>query len=297
MLNKIGGYNEIPAKLVKEHPKQGEIVSYRFLHSTVDPITKRTVYPPQVQLRPNASMINPDKPGSRIKVGMVNSVDRDGRPIDQVGPWIYPARSAGVIRLTPNGPDDDLISFLPYSDENASNPNADPSVPKLFELLDYAAEAKKNRAESKAKIDALLNARALSTSEVEAAGLLFGYNINATEDELRHEIEQLAMNKPDEFTKKMSDPDGVNFALVKKAILNGILNIDSGMHSIRWTASGGEFLSVAQTSMDEACREAARYLRESKEGQTVAENLRKEVEAEPPMAIAEKFKKPAVGKE
>lgn len=116
-----------------------------------------------------------------------------------------------------------------------------------FELVDKEKDAKKELDFSSKVRQALQLVNGATEEEVIATGIvLIGYNMmNYGETYVRAKLDNLAMKNPDKVVLEMKDGDYKSKYIAALAFLNGIVETDATLTSVRWSDNHQPIVRVA----------------------------------------------------
>lgn len=107
--------------------------------------------------------------------------------------------------------DQNLYKFLEASDENESNPNADPNIPKKFRRVDAQKQAQAEIEKDNMLDKAKSIAKTADFEKIKAIALSYRINPeNYDATELRHDLLLKAKRNPKEFLEKAKDKQESN---------------------------------------------------------------------------------------
>jgi len=279
MLRKVGQFNDVSPELMPKLPEKGTIVSYRFKELTVDPLTKKLTYQHQVKIPSISNFFDTEKK-QWVKVGLVDSVDNNGNPVNVKRVWAFPQQNAGHFNLTigESTDTDDLFRYLELASfVDNKKEFRDEGEPLLMERVDHEAEAQRRREKRQRKRDAYKKATGLEGADLIQASLVLGFyseDNKDKEDLLRDPIEEFAEKYPDEFLQRMDDPHAESKAVLRHAILLSLIKEDG--NSLRWADTNGEVLSLVQP--ENAENEFSHYISTAKDGSRILAEIKRQIE-------------------
>lgn len=137
--------------------------------------------------------------------------------------------------------------FLMLHDANGSNPNRNKNVPVLFELIDEARIAKDAKQKRDLKIDAINTARSLKDSDVKRMAASLNWDQEENIIVLRNNLESMAENDPEEFTRAINDRNKEMKIQVKEAFDEDIVFYDAMKRKFCFRADGSTLFSTKDT--------------------------------------------------
>jgi hypothetical protein len=283
---KVGNFNDLSPKVFPKLPPRGTIVTYRFLQTFDDPFaeTDEPIYKAVVQIPSLSICFDPEK-NDWVEVGLVNGVELDGTPtssrIRRV--WHRVQENAGTLTLTiGKSEDDELYQYLEVASFNLSNPNRDENVQPMLEKVDYEAEAREARNEIKAKLEAVKKASSIESKDLPRYASILGYDINDTEEELRFNIENFAIEDPFDFLDRMDDTSFEIDSYISLALDKKIVFISHDDNRLKWSDTKGEIVKTPDTEMESVISAYTNYVMNSKIGKDIHEELVRMVNNEQP---------------
>jgi len=241
----VGSFNKISEKLQKEIPvlKPGETMTFQMLNGipNPDPNHEEKIRNPMLfgktQLLTNFRIFDPylDEHGGYVDVGAVEIWDKE----NPVRFWTFIAgfgehQFTGKFSLSGgNIKDQEIFDIFWLSDQREGNKHADPSVPKMFKLLNAGAETKATLS----KVDNLRKALNLTANMQESDARTVWASLNRPnikeKDALMGAISEYAKDNVDAFLAAYDDKDKDTKAMIREAFDKGLLEHDLGTSNVK----------------------------------------------------------------
>ena len=226
---KASDYNKYPEWMKKPFNK---MVIYTFYNIKPDPDNVGKYIMPNIyRFKLTDQIVVTDEDGKNarpIHIAYTNASNPDGSIV--VGDDLFfSAEGFGRIVLNPKrASDHSKFMFMEYSNQNASNPNRDESVPIIWKKEDLKEEAKASRVDRKSRKEAILEAVQLSPYMVEVLIDVLGSSSDKekSEEEQRDIIEDIAETDPKTFLAAVKSSLSEIISTTKKAKDLGIIKND-----------------------------------------------------------------------
>jgi hypothetical protein len=266
--------------LEEQAAKVGNKVRYRFDISSANPDPEKyngdLVYP-HIWTLPQRKFKILDRDKKWKDIAIVKGKDEKGIP-NKFGKIQVRGSGLGYLELNMSDPDhQDIFAILELHPRNKDGFFKDPNKPGKFVRIDELANAKNNRKERSARVDAMFLAANYSDQEVRDFASAMNWDESDPIEILRDRAEVLAEKDSPTFLNAINDGKTADKALIKRALNKGILSFDPLENKISWTESR-EVICVLERIDSEGHNEVyrmAEWLVLHKNGEKVRQILQK----------------------
>lgn len=250
MLEQVAHYNDLSPKLRQEMEEKilsfGKKVRYRFAISNKNPDPEKRdgeiLWPFMYSLDPiTFRIVDPyeDRPGkSKSKqVGLVKSVDKDGKPESFNRIRIY-GRHKGELTFDLESPEEqDMVMILELHPKLVGGKFADKGKLQIVSRIDEKQEAREGRARREAKKKALIVAGEMSEDQVKEFAAAMQWDEHESIEMLINRVEEMAETNPEVFNDIVNGKTIEYLATIKRAFDKQIISYNPAEYSVLWFAN------------------------------------------------------------
>lgn len=169
-----------------------------------------------------------------------------------------------------------VYDYLMMSNFNRSNPNRDPSVQPIFELVDDIQQASDRLRRRHMLREALNRAADMPDRDVKILVAARGHDDSRPMQILRDLISDWAEKDPEAFMKEEVNKKGYFLATIKRALRHDVIKLDKRNNTFKW-ADNNEKIFQAHRGSD-AGESFTEFLLESETGDMVMRGIEKGLE-------------------
>jgi hypothetical protein len=275
-------YNNLSQKTLDKYKlKRGEKAVFKLIAMQKDPLNRGKFIIPTSYSIPSTDRVwdefaGADGKGEYVDVALIRTIG--AQEAITTKDIEFTRTGAGIITTSGDSADDlDQYVYLSVSNFNISNPNRDPSVEGLFELVDNKKKAEASRKKRNFTREALNYAYEMKDQDVLDFGAANGWE-DTEPAVLRDKIEMLAETEPEVFLEKVNDKGNAMKAIVKRALTAGIIVFDKPQSRFAWVAGNETICTVARTAGADHLQGFVDFCVTEKRGAAILEDLKKQLD-------------------
>lgn len=173
--------------------------------------------------------------------------------------------------------DRELYEVFWLSPQRDGSPCEDSRVPKLFRIIDYKEDSKKQLSKIETLRSALELLKEVEKSEESIREIAVSQNINETDpDSIKTKVAQFASSFPDKFLQVAKDPKTKTKSVIKKAFDAGILSYE---HTTRLVSlNGNELFTLSKDDMKDVNSAVVNWIDTARNGKSIFEGITKQLD-------------------
>lgn len=282
-----GKVNNISKELKPRTLKPGEVVTYKYLGGAPnnDPNeaerkARPYFWPEAVTLRLHDNVYDPYKQ-EYVEIGIPTVDGVQNGEVKRFDRFIFKAQANdGVFAITGGTSEaQDLFEFFELTNKNLSNPNRTEQIEPWFKRIDFIAQAKEDNKKRNKLKDAIMLSINMNDSARREFAAAMAWDELADEDVLISQVEEFAMNQPEDFLAVFGDERGLkDKALLKKAITDKIIRYDVAAHKIYWVKSETVIAALERVDGKNYIDQFYEWIDTNKNGQNVMTSIKKQLD-------------------
>jgi len=250
--------------------KKGETKTFRLLKIKKDKTSPTGFYIPSAANVPTRDVIN--HKGETCDIAAIKSIGIKGSPTFH-SLW-FTRQSGGQITCTGGRiADQEIYEYLMLSNYRRGNPERDPSLRELYELVDVKGSATARRANRQEKLRAENYALNMTDEDVTTFAAASGWN-DTDIDILRDRIEEMAGANPLNFLKIATNRHNNIKADIKKAIDQKIIKWDSTASTFSWASNNELIVTVPRSTKGDHLDGILHFIINVKHGESVYQEIK-----------------------
>jgi len=284
-MKQVGSYNQLSEKFLEERDIKpllpGQRKKFRSTKELLDPNDKtgKTVMynvngetiPPIDQVFDKHQGAN----GKMVDIGLINSVDKDGRPERAIKFQMKPDKRTGDFHLYGDREEDRYVYwYFQICNYNKNNPNRFTNKDAIFFEVDEDGEAKKiirNRSK-RHEVEKFVLDRGYG--DLKKISLALGWGDSKSEDVMRRELLDFASNDPETFEKLITDTKALeSLSVIKKAFDEGILQWNEVERKV--TFAQNTVATLERVEGRKYHEQFDEYLKTTKTGDSIYQSIKK----------------------
>lgn len=288
-MKKIEGVNDISQKLLDTVPplEPGKVVQYRLASIKPDPLNPGHIICPAHMGLPMKEKIYDPFAKKWIEIGVIRDIttetDAKGKVVERVV-WdevAFTSNNFGIITLYGDQPGhEDWHIRLWLSDYNLDNPNRrDIFGDCLFNFIDPIKKATQDTKLRNLRLDAQLAIRNLDDDAIMSFAIALGADPEADFAIMLDRLQREADANPEKFMSLTESNDPAMKAALVKAHNAGIIKFDEQAWAFKWGATDDVITTDIPRSVKDKHMSLVGWLKSSKHGPDVYEEIAKAVSA------------------
>lgn len=250
--------------------KRGEIRVFKGLRRKKDKNALTGFYLPSAVRIPKQDAIMID--GDIKDIAAIRNIGVNGS-IKYHDLWLR-RESGGVISCVGGRiADQEKYEYLMLSNYRKGNPNRDPSIKQIYELVDVQADAKTTRATRTQRLKAMNYANDMDNDEVATFAAASGWGKDQVEIQ-RNRIEIMSETDPVHFLKIASNRQNNIKADIKNALDKGFITFDKPSSKFTWTNNGELITTVPRSTKGNHLDGILHFIINSDHGEAVYQEVK-----------------------